>query len=44
MSFDKLDTKEKVEAFFNKNFADAVTLMPTYVEDFFANPTISYLK
>ena len=41
MSFDKLNTKEKVEAFFNKNFADAVPLMPTYVEDFFNNPTSS---
>ncbi len=41
MSFDNLDTKEKVEAFFNKNFADAVPLMPTYLEDFFKNPTSS---
>ncbi|MCX6209583.1 MAG: NAD(P)/FAD-dependent oxidoreductase [Bacteroidetes bacterium] len=40
-SFSKLDTKEKVVGFFNKNFADAVPLMPTYVEDFFNNPTSS---
>lgn len=40
-SFSKLDTKEKVEAFFQKNFADAVPLMPNYVEDFFNNPTSS---
>ena len=41
MSFDNLNTKEKVAAFFTKNFADAVPLMPTYLEDFFANPTSS---
>lgn len=41
MSFDKLDTPEKVKDFFNKNFSDAVPLMPTYVEDFFSNPTSS---
>lgn len=41
LSFSKLDSKEKVVDFFNKNFADAVPLMPTYVEDFFNNPTSS---
>jgi kynurenine 3-monooxygenase len=40
-SFSKLDTKEKVVEFFNKNFADALPLMPTYLEDFFNNPTSS---
>jgi kynurenine 3-monooxygenase len=41
MSSDKLDTAEKVKEFFHKNFADAVPLMPTYLEDFFNNPTSS---
>lgn len=40
-SFNQLNTKEKVVAFFNKNFADAVPLMPNYVDDFFNNPTSS---
>ena len=37
-SFDALDTKEKMLAFFNTMFPDAVVLMPTLVEDYFANP------
>ena len=41
MSFDKLDTKEKVEKFFKSNFPDAVTLMPEYINEFFSNPTSS---
>lgn len=40
-SFSRLDTKEKVKAFFEKTFPDAVSLMPTYLEDFFNNPTSS---
>lgn len=40
-SFAKLDTKEKVEAFFQKTFPDAVPLMPDFVSEFFANPTSS---
>ncbi len=40
-SFKSLDTKEKVEGFFKSTFADAYKLMPTLVEDFFANPTSS---
>ena len=40
-SFAALNTSEKVEAFFTKNFADAVPLMPNYLTDFFANPTAS---
>jgi kynurenine 3-monooxygenase len=40
-SFAALDTKEKVANFFNKNFADAVPLMPTLIDDFFSNPTAS---
>jgi kynurenine 3-monooxygenase len=37
-SFEALDTKEKMLEFFNKMFPDAVALMPTLVEDYFANP------
>lgn len=40
-SFSKLDTKEKVQAFFEKTFPDAIKLMPGYVEEFFRNPTSS---
>lgn len=38
-SFAALDTKEKVQAFFEQEFADALPIMPTLPEDFFANPT-----
>ena len=38
-SFSALDTKEKVEHFFNETFTDAVALMPTLADDFFNNPT-----
>jgi kynurenine 3-monooxygenase len=41
LSFSKLDTEEKVKAFFAENFADAVPLMPDYLHDFFNNPTAS---
>ncbi|MFZ1731262.1 MAG: NAD(P)/FAD-dependent oxidoreductase [Bacteroidota bacterium] len=37
--FDSLDTPEAVREFFAKEFPDALALMPTLVEDFFANPT-----
>lgn len=40
-SFESLDSKEKVTAFFKKTFTDAVSLMPTLEEDFFNNPTAS---
>jgi kynurenine 3-monooxygenase len=40
-SFESLDTKEKVTAFFKETFTDAVPLMPTLEEDFFNNPTAS---
>ena len=40
-SFSSLDTKEKVKAFFEKTFTDAVPLMPTLEDDFFTNPTSS---
>ncbi len=38
-SFDQLATEADVVAFFEREFADAVPLMPTLVEDFFSNPT-----
>ena len=38
-SFDQLTTAEAVLDFFNREFPDAVPLMPTFVEDFFENPT-----
>jgi kynurenine 3-monooxygenase len=38
-SFANLDTPQKVRAFFARNFADAVALMPDYERDFAANPT-----
>lgn len=40
-SFEKLDTEEKVKDFFETNFADAVPLMPDYINEFFTNPTSS---
>jgi len=38
-SFAELTDKAKVEAFFAEQFADALKLIPTLAEDFFANPT-----
>lgn len=40
-SFESLDTKDKVSAFFKETFTDAVPLMPTLEADFFSNPTAS---
>ncbi|MEZ4826315.1 MAG: NAD(P)/FAD-dependent oxidoreductase [Bacteroidia bacterium] len=40
-SFAGLTTPGEVEAFFVKNFPDAVPLMPDLLEDFFRNPTSS---
>ncbi len=40
-SFDKLKTKEDVQAFFERDFKDAMEIMPTLAEDFFNNPTSS---
>lgn len=37
--FDALKTPADVLAFFKRDFPDAVPLMPTLAEDFFANPT-----
>ena len=38
-SFEALSSKEKVQQFFEKNFPDAIELMPELLEDFFGNPT-----
>jgi kynurenine 3-monooxygenase len=35
----ELDDEAAVTEFFNREFSDAVPMMPTLVEDFFANPT-----
>ncbi len=43
VSFSKLTTKDEVTAFFVKYFKDALALMPTYLEDFFHNPTSSLI-
>lgn len=40
-SFAALQTKEAVKSFFEAEFKDALPLMPTLLEDFFANPTSS---
>jgi kynurenine 3-monooxygenase len=39
LSFESLSSEEKVLEFFKTQFPDAVPLMPTLLEDFFANPT-----
>lgn len=40
-SFEQLKTPKAVEQFFNQYFPDAVPVMPTYLQDFFKNPTSS---
>lgn len=42
-SFASLDTNEKLKAFFEKTFADAVPLMPALQEEFFTNPVSSLI-
>jgi len=37
-SFEQLTDEKSLMRFFEANFADAIPLMPTLVEDFFANP------
>jgi kynurenine 3-monooxygenase len=39
ISFAALDSGEKVDDFFKRQFPDALELMPNLVENFFANPT-----
>jgi kynurenine 3-monooxygenase len=38
-SFEALDSRQAVQSFFEKNFPDAIKLMPTLLNDFFDNPT-----
>ena len=38
-SFERLDTREAVQAFFDAKFPDAVPLMPELAKEFFENPT-----
>ncbi|MEO8211233.1 MAG: NAD(P)/FAD-dependent oxidoreductase [bacterium] len=38
-SLQYLDSKEKVKTFFEKQFPDALSLMPDLLEDYFHNPT-----
>lgn len=38
-SFEELPDENALMRFFETNFADAIPMMPTLVEDFFANPT-----
>jgi len=39
LSFEQLSSKQDVEVFFEREFPDAVLLMPSLAEDFFTNPT-----
>ncbi len=41
LSFSNLNSVEKIQAFFEKNFADTIPLMPTLMEDFMHNPVSS---
>lgn len=38
-AFSTLESREAVQAFFERDFADAVPLMPDYLDDFTRNPT-----
>ncbi|NOS83497.1 MAG: FAD-dependent monooxygenase [Ignavibacteria bacterium] len=38
-SFENLNSKEKIQGFFEKNFPDAIELMPELLNDFVSNPT-----
>lgn len=38
-AFSNLTTRESVDAFFRRDFGDAVPLMPDYLDDFARNPT-----
>jgi len=41
ISFESLDTDEKILAFFEETFSDAVPLMPTLLKDYHENPSAS---
>jgi kynurenine 3-monooxygenase len=40
-SFSTLDTRDKVQVFFEKTFPDTIALMPNLVDEYFHNPTAS---
>jgi len=40
-SFANLKTHEQIKTFFETEFADAISLMPTFIDDFINNPTSS---
>jgi kynurenine 3-monooxygenase len=40
-SFENLDTEQKVDAFFSRDFADVMELVPDVTNQFFQNPTSS---
>ncbi|MCH2198510.1 MAG: FAD-dependent monooxygenase [Flavobacteriales bacterium] len=40
-SFESLNTTEEIREFFEREFKDAVDLMPTYIQDYHENPTSS---
>ena len=42
-SFEALKSEEDVQRFFEKEFPDAVPIMPTLLQDFFDNPTSSLI-
>ncbi len=42
-SFETLKTREQVGDFFEKTFPDAVSMMPTLLDDYFDNPTSSLI-
>ena len=41
ISFENLKTEQQIEDFFHTYFPDVIPLLPTFVEDFMANPTSS---
>jgi kynurenine 3-monooxygenase len=42
-SFETLKTRQQVSDFFEKTFSDAVSMMPTLLDDYFDNPTSSLI-
>jgi kynurenine 3-monooxygenase len=43
ISFASITTREQVKHLFETYFADAIALMPTYIDDYFNNPTSSLI-
>jgi kynurenine 3-monooxygenase len=43
ISFESIKTEDQVKHLFETYFADAIPLMPTYIEDYFNNPTSSLI-